>query len=67
MQGREDPLRGLADSLRAKGGIDWRQAVLHDKRVEFFRGKDFAAYFRQHPEKMAPFVTKGEPPSQSDS
>lgn len=60
MQGREDPLKGLTDGLRGKGGIDWRQAVLHDKRVEFFRGKDFAAHFRQHPEKMGPFVTKGQ-------
>ena len=62
MQGQQDPLRGLADDLRSKGGVAWRQAVLHDKRVEFFRGKDFAAYFREDPDKMAAFVTKGELP-----
>lgn len=56
---QEDPLKQLADRLRSKTGIEERAAVLVDKRVDVFRGKDFAAYLRKHEELMQPFVSKG--------
>lgn len=55
----EDPLKQLADKLRAKNGIEWRSSVLHDQRVEFIRGKDLARYLRSHEEQLQPFVSKG--------
>ncbi|KAK9907282.1 hypothetical protein WJX75_000641 [Coccomyxa subellipsoidea] len=55
---QEDPLKQLADRLRSKTGIEERAAVLVDKRVDVFRGKDFAAYLRKHEELMQPFVSK---------
>lgn len=54
----EDPLKQLADKLRSKNGIEERAAVLADQRVDVFRGKEFAAYMRQHEELMQPFVSK---------
>ena len=62
MQGtqHEDPLKQLADKLRSKNGIEERAAVLADQRVDAFRGKEFAAYLRQHEELMQPFVSKGK-------
>ena len=54
-----DPLRVLADTLRSKGGVEWRSAVMADQRVEFIRGKDLAAHFREHPEQMQIYVSKG--------
>lgn len=56
---KEDPLKLLANGLRTKHGIEWRSAILQDQRVELFRGKDFAAYFRKHEDKMALFVNRG--------
>ena len=44
--------------MRAKNGVEWRPAILLDKRVEFMRGKDFAAYLRAHEDKMHQFVAK---------
>lgn len=55
----KDPLVEMADKLRVKGGIEWRQAILADSRVEFFRGKDFAAHYRDNTENMGPYVPKG--------
>lgn len=55
-----DPLKELCDKLRSKGGVDWRQAILADQRVEFLRGKDLAAYFRSQPEQMLKWVNRGE-------
>ena len=57
----QDPLRVLADTLRSKGGVEWRSAVMADQRVEFIRGKDLAAHFRAHPEQMQNYVSKGAP------
>lgn len=57
----QDPLRVLADTLRSKGGVEWRSAVMADQRVEFIRGKDLAAHFREHPEQMQNYVSKGTP------
>lgn len=57
----QDPLRVLADTLRSKGGVEWRSAVMADQRVEFIRGKDLAAHFKAHPEQMQNYVSKGTP------
>ena len=59
-----DPLRALADTLRAKGGIEWRHAVLDDQRVEIVRGKDFVQYFVAHPDKMQRYAGYGKPPEE---
>ena len=61
----QDPLRVLADTLRSKGGVEWRSAVMADQRVEFIRGKDLAAHFREHPEQMQNYVSKGTPDGRS--
>ena len=54
----EDPLKQLADKLRAKNGVEWRSSILQDQRVEFIRGKDLARYLRSHEEQLQPFVSK---------
>ncbi len=56
LQQPEGPLRVLTDSLRTKYGLDWRNGVVQDRRFEYFRGKDFAAYFKQHPEKFDSWI-----------
>ena len=58
LQAQENPLKVLADDMRANNGVEWRPAILLDKRVEFMRGKDFAAYLRAHEDKMHQFVAK---------
>ena len=55
----EDPLKQLADKLRAKNGVEWRSSILQDQRVEFIRGKELARYLRSHEEQLQPFVSKG--------
>lgn len=57
----KDPLMEMADKLRVKGGVEWRQAILADQRVEFFRGKDFAAHYREHSDALRPYAPKGLP------
>lgn len=52
-----DPIKALADSLREKKGVQWGTAKLETPDgegtyVEYFRGKDFARYFRANPEKL---------------
>ena len=49
-------LKVLTDSLRSKHGLDWRNGIVEDRRFEFFRGKDFAAYFKEHPEKFDSWI-----------
>lgn len=56
MQPPTDPLKVLADSLRSKNGIDWRNGVVEDRRFEYFRGKDFATYFRQHSHQFSQYT-----------
>lgn len=56
-------MKDVADKLRAKGGIEWRQAILADQRVEYIRGKDFAAHFKQHEEQMLTWVSRGKSPT----
>lgn len=52
----EGHLRVLTDSLRAKHAVEWRDGVVEDRRYEYFRGKDFAMYFKQHPEKFSSWI-----------
>ena len=52
----EGHLRVLTDSLRAKHAVEWRDGVVEDRRYEYFRGKDFATYFKQHPEKFSSWI-----------
>ncbi|GIL53152.1 hypothetical protein Vafri_8825 [Volvox africanus] len=54
---KDDPIKVLADSLREKKGVQWSLAKLETPSgeglyVEYFRGKDFARYFRANPEKL---------------
>eukprot|EP00798_Chlamydomonas_sp_ICE-L_P014774 gene14774-20823_t len=61
MQGAGCPYKNLADSLREKKGVPFATAKLESANgdgdyVEFFRGKDFARYFRANPEKMNDLV-----------
>lgn len=49
-------LKDLSDEVRRKDGVPWRSAIVGSERQEFIRGKDFARFFRQHPEKMAGLV-----------
>ncbi len=51
----------MADRIRGKNGVEWRTAVLADQRVEFFRGKDFASYFKRNEGQMYQWVSKGSP------
>lgn len=55
------PYKKLADTLREKQGVPYASAKLEASNgdgdyVEFFRGKDFARYFRANPEKMENLV-----------
>lgn len=63
---KDDPLQALADSLREKKGVQWSVAKFEIEgegtRVEYFRGKDFARYFRAHPEKLPPNLQKSGKP-----
>ncbi|GLC33605.1 hypothetical protein PLESTB_000094600 [Pleodorina starrii] len=54
---KEDPIKALADSLREKKGVQWSTAKLETPSgeghyVEYFRGKDFARYFRANTDKL---------------
>ncbi|KAK9806919.1 hypothetical protein WJX72_007432 [[Myrmecia] bisecta] len=60
-QQRQDPFKALTDTLRAKHGVPWRGAVLEDRRVDYFRGKDLIAYFKDHPAKIGNFVNQSKP------
>jgi len=42
----------LAQHLRTKNGVEWRAGIANGERVEFFRGKDFAAYLAANPSQM---------------
>jgi len=55
----DDPVRDMCDKLRAKGGVEWQQAILADQRVEYVRGKDLAAFFREHPNDIVKYVSRG--------
>ncbi|DBB05953.1 TPA: hypothetical protein ACH3X3_009946 [Trebouxia sp. C0006] len=56
MAEQTEGLKVLTDSLRSKHGLDWRNGIVEDRRFEFFRGKDFAVYFKEHPEKFDSWI-----------
>ncbi|KAL4432440.1 hypothetical protein ABPG77_001739 [Micractinium sp. CCAP 211/92] len=51
---REDPLLSFAESLRSKGGVENRSAVLGGERYELFRGKDLGRWVKAHADKVPP-------------
>ena len=51
-----DELKVFCNTLRAKHGVEWREGILHDKRVEFFRGKDLQRYYQKHPSNFEKWV-----------
>lgn len=59
MQEPEDPLLTFAESLRSKGGVENRSAVLGGERYELFRGKDLVRWLKAHPDKVLPAVAGG--------
>eukprot|EP00891_Asterochloris_glomerata_P008998 jgi/Astpho2/8998/fgenesh1_pg.00133_%23_41_t len=57
-----DELKVFCNTLRAKHGVEWREGILHDKRVEFFRGKDLQRYYQKHPSNFEKWVgAQGKP------
>lgn len=46
-----DPLMVFAETLRSKGGVEYRAGVLSGERYELFRGKDMMRWVKAHPEK----------------
>lgn len=60
----DDPVRDLCDKLRAKGGVEWQTAILADQRVEYVRGKDLAAYFRNHSDEILRYVSRALKPEE---
>eukprot|EP00884_Botryococcus_braunii_P003901 jgi/Botrbrau1/13511/Bobra.0082s0104.1 len=54
-----DRHKALADELRKKNGVEWREAILADQRVEFIRGKDLARWLQAHEEKLAGVTAAG--------
>lgn len=38
--------------MRRRGAVEWRSAIVHEERKEFFRGKDMLRYFEANPEKL---------------
>lgn len=56
---KQEPYQALADELRSRRGIECHAAVLGTERVEYFRSKDFSAFFQEHPEKMLQGMVPG--------
>ena len=56
LQPPADELKVFCNTLRAKHGVEWREGILHDKRVEFFRGKDLQRYYQKHPSNFEKWV-----------
>ena len=49
-QGAKDVFQLFAEKARDHKGLVSRWAVLQETRVEYFRGKDFVAFVRNHSE-----------------
>jgi translocation protein SEC62 len=58
----QEPLFGLAETLRAKNGVEARPAVLVDERVDIVRGKDLIRFFEANPHVAETFTSKNKPP-----
>jgi hypothetical protein len=51
-----DPVRVFAEKMRDHKELESRWAVLQEARVEYFKGKDFVALLRAHPELLKPLA-----------
>jgi translocation protein SEC62 len=58
-----DPLLALEATLRVKGGVPWRSGVVAQRRVEYVRGKDFAAHFASRPNAAAGLASADATPA----
>lgn len=47
---KRDVLQVFAEKVRDHKGLESRWAILQETRVEYFRGKDFVSFLRNHPE-----------------
>lgn len=47
---RKDVFQIFAEKVRDHKELESRWAVLQETRVEYFRGKDFVSFLRNHPE-----------------
>lgn len=47
---KRDVLQLFAEKVRDHKGLESRWAILQETRVEYFRGKDFVSFLRNHPE-----------------
>ncbi|EXB93314.1 Translocation protein sec62 [Morus notabilis] len=47
---KKDVFQVFAEKVRDHKGLESRWAVLQETRVEYFRGKDFVGFLRNHPE-----------------
>ena len=56
----QDPLEALVLRLRSKGGVPWRTAVVGDRRFEFVRGADLAAWLAAAPDVLDRWSSHGE-------
>lgn len=49
---KEKAVREICDVMRRKGGVEWRSAVVHEERKEYFRGKDMQRFFEAGPDRL---------------
>eukprot|EP00892_Ulva_mutabilis_P003469 jgi/Ulvmu1/1494/UM011_0224.1 len=49
---KEKAVRDICDVMRRRGGVEWRSAIVHEERKEFFRGKDMLRFFEANTEKL---------------
>lgn len=57
---KEKAVRDICDVMRRRGGVEWRSAVVHEERKEFFRGKDMLRFFEADPEKLDDISDSGD-------
>lgn len=57
---KEKAVRDICDVMRRRGGVEWRSAIVHEERKEFFRGKDMLRFFEADPEKLDDVSDSGE-------
>lgn len=60
MASKVDAIQQFGESLRSKGGLEVRWGVLDGRRVEFYRGKDFARFFKANPDKCSKVLLGGK-------
>lgn len=53
-------LKGVADAMRSKGGVECRTAAWDGERVEFVRGKDLVKWVAANPDACSIFCGTGD-------